>query len=532
MADQAGHKMWRGTHRVPYVSLLLLFAAAFAWRMQGVTQWPMPYHPMLQYENALNTQALWFKFKGNSATPEERAWLSGYQGRWKGLPVVECLTASVYRLTDREMPWVSGLFTSLIWMTATGFFYDLARRHLHSIAGAFAATCFLLLHTFTLVLNRSYQHETVVLLGFILAWWCIGRWDVVAGFKQSLFVGAFCGAALLFKPGVAWIPWCFVLLAESVYRHGWRKTLHSPWVYLVPFLTLIPSVLWMKFIMTTNETHQWKWFLLFSSAWYRDTCLQLMSVIGWLPVLLLLFVTLREAWRGNSREIILLMGCLCYLAVFNYACMTHDYYLLVFFPLTALAWGRLSKCYNTILRVKYPHKDASNYKEMNREWRRFSIQRTRSAALVTSALATFLLANLGFVWHRAGNDYSPYLSASPYRPQEQLCRSLGQQLGIGTHVIALTNDYAMPLRYFSGLHAQWWPKQLDLWYEGLPGGRVFGAAERLEQMLSKVKVRYFIVTLMDEWKAQPELQQLMQQYREVPINIEGVRVFDLEKRIP
>ena len=51
-------------------------------------------------------------------------------------------------------------------------------------------------------------------------------------------------------------------------------------------------------------------------------------------------------------------------------------------------------------------------------------------------------------------------------------------------------------------------------------------------MLSKVKVRYFIVTLMDEWKAQPELQQLMQQYREVPINIEGVRVFDLEKRIP
>jgi hypothetical protein len=88
----------------------------------------------------------------------------------------------------------------------------------------------------------------------------------------------------------------------------------------------------------------------------------------------------------------------------------------------------------------------------------------------------------------------------------------------------------MPLRYFSGLHAEWWPTAGDLWYEGLAGGKVKSAAERFGQLQERTKARYFIVTLHDELAQQADLQELLQQYVEMPSTIEGVRIFDLSQR--
>ena len=88
----------------------------------------------------------------------------------------------------------------------------------------------------------------------------------------------------------------------------------------------------------------------------------------------------------------------------------------------------------------------------------------------------------------------------------------------------------MPLRYFSGLHAEWWPTAGDLWYEGLGGSRVIPAEERLQQLMQRTRARYFIITLNDELAQQADLHQLLQQCVELPASIDGVRIFDLSQR--
>lgn len=520
MADRDGHKMWRGAHSVPYWLLIGLMLAAFAWRMQGVTQWPMPFHPTLQYENALKTRSIWYQMKGESALPEEQEWLVGYQGRSKGIPIVEFCTAVVYLFAGGETRWVSGVFTSLLWIAAAGFLYAIVRRQLHSPHAAFAAACLFLLHPFTLVISRSFQHEAGQMLGYLFAWWWLAQHDAYADWRQALLASVVAGLALLMKPGIGFIPLCFIHLAYGVQRHGWRKTLSSPWLYVVPTLVLVPSALWMKLIFTGNETHQWKWKLLLTWDWYVMTWDNITRVVGWFPVIITLIVTIWQLSKGRWFGLCLLAGYLAYAVVFNYANMTHNYYLLVLFPIVALAWGEFILWFAPWIKLLFQNYQRN--KLLSLQSQQGKLSERQFVPFLVAVMATVLMT-------RAMADYTSLLTAGPYAPLQNVSRQLGRQLGIGTQIIALTNDYAMPLRYFSGLHAQWWPTQADLWYEGLAGGHVLNARERLNVMLAETRARYFIVTLEDEFMQQKQLVEILQHYRELPTHPAGVRIFELSR---
>jgi hypothetical protein len=207
--------------------------------------------------------------------------------------------------------------------------------------------------------------------------------------------------------------------------------------------------------------------------------------------------------------------------------MTHDYYLIPFFPLAALACGKFA-----VLMKGFAQRHRPASIPGQRSHRSCSISQLSFYTQLLIYICVYLLltTNLGYYWPGFGNYYGDLPKHAEYRPLEVTCKQLGEKLGIGTQVIALTNDYALPLRYFSGLHAEWWPTTGDLWYEGLGGMKVKPARERLEQMLQSTKARYFIVTLHDELAQQADLQQLLQQFVELPASIDGVRIFDLFQR--
>jgi hypothetical protein len=357
------------------------------------------------------------------------------------------------------------------------------------------------------------------MLGFLIAWWMLSKDDFCSFGRKKFLKAVMIGLLLCCKPGIGWIPLCFIHLAYSVQRHSWSKTLRSPMFYLVPIITLIPSLLWMKFLLPSDETHQWKWSLLLTTAWYAQSWQNIMIVVGWLPILITLIVTV---WNLSSRRwfnLILLMGYVAYAAVFNYANMTHDYYLLVLFPIVALNWGEFFLWFTPWFKLMF-----RNY-QRGRFWQPAIAQlcERRYAAYATVAMLTY---SLTFLW----NGYSSLLTAGPYAPEQRIAQELGKQLGMGTPVIALSSDYAMPLRYFSGLHAQWWPTAADLWYEGLQGTKVFSAEERLNKMLAQFKARYFVITLEQEYQQQTYLIELLKRYSELSQHPEGVRIFELKQR--
>ena len=506
------------THSVRYVFCLLglLFAVAFAWRMDGVMQWPMPFHPMLQYENALNSRAMWYQWK--DANEEERQWVSGYHGRQKGLWLQEGLTALTYLACGEEVAWVSGVWGSLIWMVAALLLFDIAWRELQSKFGAFATVSLFLLHPFSLVVSRSFQHESGMMLGYLFAWWWLSRHDVMKNGRQALVGAGVWGLALLCKPGIGWLPLCFVHLAYCVKRHGWRTSLVSPWLIVVPVIALLPSLLWMKFILVGDEIHQWKWSLLLNLDWYSTTWSNMTSVLGWLPVLVAIGVALWQASVHRWFSLIVLAGYLVYAMVFNYANMTHDYYLLPLLPIVALAWGQVFRWVHPWFKLIYA--DAQQG-----QWWKTSLKKVAERQFAAYVVAAVVTGFVTFTW----NHFTPLLTAGPYAPQRRLAEELTKQLGLGTPVIALSPDYAMPLRYFSGLHAQWWPTQGDLWYEGLGGGSVMPAKNRLDKIIHDSNVRYFIITLEDEYLQQKDLVQALSHYSELPAHPSGARIFELKR---
>lgn len=468
----------------------------------------MAWHPMLQYENALNTRSLWYRLQGESTTPEAKHWLAGYESRWKGLPIGEAVTAGSYLLAGREEPWIAGVVTTGIWLLACWLFYHLARRELNSPIAGVAAMSFLLFHSLALVLSRSFQHEASALLGLLVAWWAVQQWDATSSWKACLLVAIMAGLALVTKPGVMFLPWCGVYLASCVERHGWKDTFNRMRFYLTPVMVLLPSLAWLGLMLPAGETHQWKLSMLLTVQWYEQTSLQILTVIGWVPIGILLVVTLWEVAQGRWRFLLWLAGCLGFLLLFCYAAMTHEYYLLALLPITALAVGRAIQLLGSCLPARL--------------W-----LGPISIPLMLAAGLSAGIANLGWFVPTAGTTYLPILESGPYRPLETEYQVLGRQLGVGTSVIALTNDYAMPLRYFSGLHAQWWPTQLDLWYESIGDRQPVSAADRLRQLVSLHQARYFVSTLPGELSQQPELMELLKSWQEIPCAIPGWRVFEL-----
>lgn len=518
----SGKMKWlSGTHTVPFWYWLLgiLFVVAFVLRLQGVTQWPMPFHPMLQYENALNVRYMTLAMQGDAISTVEKQWVQGYGGRSKGIPVIEVLTMSTCRMFNLDWMWVSGVFNSLAWLGASWFLFHIVYQQLYSSFAAFSAVCFFLLHPFTIVVSRSFQHESMLMLGFMVAWWLLATNDFCTYSRKKLLKCIIMGVLLCCKPGISWIPLCFVHLAYSVQRHGLGKAFRSPMFYFVPVSTFIPSLLWMMFLLPGDETHQWKWSLLLTSYWYILTWQNIMTVVGWFPILITLVVTIWNASQRRWFNLFIVMGYLTYAGVFSYANMTHDYYLLVLFPLVALSWGEFllwfMPVYKIVIRGKQ-RDDSSNTISARMFERRYE-------AYALIAVVTLLLTNLR-------NNYTALVAAGPYSPERQVAQELGMQLGMGTQVIALSTEYAMPLRYFSGLHALWWPTQADLWYEGLEGGKILTAEERLNKLLAHSNAQYFITTLEQEFLQQKDLVELLRHYSELAVHPIGVRIFDLKRR--
>jgi hypothetical protein len=75
------------------------------------------------------------------------------------------------------------------------------------------------------------------------------------------------------------------------------------------------------------------------------------------------------------------------------------------------------------------------------------------------------------------------------------------------------------------VHAQWWPTQLDLWYERLDSIVPMTAQQRMERLLGKHPARYFVVTLPEDLEKQPELLEVLRGWEEVPCVVPGWRVW-------
>jgi hypothetical protein len=492
------------TLRWPLLSpaVLALVAVGLCCRIPWLGDEARQFHPMLHYENALTARLIWYRMQGGSLPEESRRWADHWNGRIKAPPVVESLTAFIYLLIGVERPWVGELLNVLLW-AAGGLLLHLCSLKLSaSMSGSLLAMGLFFFHPFGILVSASFQHEPVMVFGFILILWILLSFSSATsrGWKHGLVWGSIAGLCVLLKPGFAYFPVVFAYWALLVQRHGWREALRAPAAYLFPAAALLPSLAYVAYMMDHSETSQLKWHLLGTRMFYQGWLSTLDSAIGWHVVSAGLLGAVIASIHGQWFGLALFCGYWAFACFFPYANMSHDYYLTILLPIVSLQCGVLFAAL----------------------WKRLP-ETLRSKEAVSIVFIGLTLAG----WSYA--SLARPLLASRYDVPVEAYRGLGSFLGNGTRVISLNPppDYGMPLQFHGRVNVQWWPTQIDLWYESLDGKPAISAQARLDALLSRRPAEYFLILDDEEYRRQPDLVRLLEKrYRRLETQ-DGFLIYDL-----
>jgi hypothetical protein len=484
---------------LPRVVLVLILFMAVDQRAVRISEWPMQFHPTLQYENALTTRWVWFHLRSEPLTSTEQRWLDDWHGRLKAVPVLEFLTALTYLVHNHERPWIASVITSCFWLLGGVFLMDLSRRAWGARVGAVATLAFYLLAPFGIIVSRSFQHEAFLALMFLVALWVLVRSAPLTSWRDTLLPGVACGMVALAKPGIVLLPLLAAYVALRIQNIPMRHVVCSPRAWTFATLTVLPTV-GFAVVFLSGESHQLLPHLLLQVAFYRWWGWNISRVIGVMPLCLGLAGALLMAVRRRSfLGLGLFIGYVAYALVFTYGNMTHDYYLVPLLVITAFGVGAfVDAVVPAITRVGIPG--------------------AMTDAVASGALLATVLVTMG-----SGRVLPPAEDVE----QARTLRTIGATVGAGARVLSLGPAYGYALAYHGWLSTNWWPNAGDKWYEELRDGRVIPDDVRLQHKLAEIRPSHFVITELDELLGQPDLAELLRARYCVQLRRPDAIVYDL-----
>jgi hypothetical protein len=478
---------------------------ALEWRLVYVDEWPTPYHPMLQYQSAIVARKTWLRIRAATVTPEQQEWLQSSHVRFTAPPLLPVLTAATYLVVGAELPWVSLIYNTLFWLLGSWFLFQLVKHICDSSFAATVSVGYYLLAPLGITVSRSFQPESLMTCGFLVALWHLVRTNGIQTWAQTVSSGLICASVLLIKPGILFFPLLAGYLAIAVKAHGWRQVLFSPQLYVFTGLMLIPSAVYSLVVLRDSFSARFVPQLLAEAYFYRNWWALAGGSTGWVP---LLVAILGSLWlvrrRGHYLGVGLLLSFLVYSLVFTWHSMTHDYYHVPLLTIIAISLG-----------------PAACSLEENESWRRLPAW-TRGLVGV-SLLVWISIPTLAILLARQSQ-----WAAQTATVQE--IESFRSTVPYGTHVLCLNPvDYGYPLEYHGWLATFYWPSEFDLLAERIRTGTVIPVATRFEQILCEEHPAFFVITEPPELKRQPEVAKLMDTRYSVCHRSRGVVIYDLRR---
>jgi hypothetical protein len=121
-------------------------------------------------------------------------------------------------------------------------------------------------------------------------------------------------------------------------------------------------------------------------------------------------------------------------------------------------------------------------------------------------------------------DVRVTLKRSDYHLEPRFWENLGQEVGPDSRVSGLLVDYGYRLSYWGWVNVSPWMGTADIRLRELAGEKVDSQADLQDTLASS---DYFIVTQLDEWASQPQLQAYLRTNYPVTKETQEVIVFDL-----
>ena len=496
--------------RLGYLPLVFVFLVAVlgvGWRLVDLTEWPFPFHQTVQYESALAARTLWLHMSPAARTPDRSAWLNETGGHHiVSPPLLPAAVAACYCLVGEEVPWISKVFTALLWVGAGGFVFGAVLRQTGSPwAGAIACAWFVFT-PYGLMVSRSFQTEPVAVFGFALAVWHLSRPGRCLTWRQTLASAAICGIAAGLKPGVL-LPPIVAGFAASLLSRGVSGTLPLKAAHVVAFaaMTAAPSVVYVM-MWLPHRGAELQASLLTRATFYEGVALMVWHVVGYWSLALGAAGIILAACGRSYLGVGLVAGYLAYVGAFTHHCSTHGYYHAPLLVIVGYGMGLLSAAIG------------------DRGWR---VPQPALAAAAAVGLAVYLHGSrLPYVGPWRGNALVQRVlseNAANAQKKADTFRTVRELIRPSIRVIVLSEDYGYPVEYATGLYIAAWPYLADA---AVPGHVAEPAAVRLRDFMA-AGFSFLVVTDFAEFESQSELQAALQQYGKVVFASPEVRVYEL-----
>ncbi len=478
-------------------ALLVLFVCGILIRLYDLTDLPLDFHPTRQLFSALKARGMYYQILPDA--PEEQRQFAIQQGRMRPTiepEIIEKLTVFTWKFTGEQL-WVARIYSSLFWLIGGIFLYFLA-RDLFSRDGALFAAAFYLLLPYGVFASRSFQPDPLMVAFIIGFWWAVNHWASIifpsavsdragrATWGWVILASLLGGFAIFVKLNAAF----FIIggaLGATLGRASLRELARSRQVWAMGILGILPGLSWVVYGLVRGFLGQqfggrFMPALLVSPSMYLGWAGMIAEVIGLMTFTLALLGLLLVIGRSNRAMLLGLWGAYFAFAIFfDYHISTHNYYSLPLVPIVALSLTPLAEAV----------------------FARLIESTSRSGGMRLLAASILTIGLFALLW-----TSRVALKSADHRPEAGFWQQVGEVVR-DYRVIALTQDYGLPLAYWGWAGAANWPDLTDIEYHALRGG---GATfEKTFARLTENK-DLFLITDLAELVRQPDLQARLLQF--------------------
>jgi hypothetical protein len=286
-------------------------------------------------------------------------------------------------------------------------------------------------------------------------------------------------------------------------RYSLKEALRMSQIWVMAVLTILPGAAYViygvYFAKYLGSQFSGRFFpeLWTDPFFYLKWETKLALILGHLGLALaLLGLLFLRSRKERIFAIALWISYAAYGMFFGHHISSHDYYSLPIVPIAALTLGTLG---GAVLRGL--------------------VEQASGSVLKRSFIHVMLL----FVIMMTFWQVRVQMVSVDYRPQAEYWVSIGDAVGHGPSVVALTQDYGYPLVYWGWQRATVWPE----YRSGVLAGNLSGFEKRFAS-LTDGQI-YFLITDFDELDLQPELRDHLQANYQIYKEGTDFVIFDLTK---
>lgn len=487
-----------------WLLLGLIFAVGLGLRLYDLSDPPLDFHPTRQVHSALIARGMYYEGQADDAAGRRELALALWQTEGQiEPPIFERLTAWTYGLVSQPDLRIPRLYAIFFWMVGAVFLTWLA-IDMCGWGGGWVAALFFLVWPYGVVGSRAFQPEPLMIALMVMALWAAMHWERRGTWNWAIAAGLLSGLAILVKSvAVFFIGPALLVLALSGKP---MRALRLPQVWVLAALTILPYAIYhidgvyLRGYLASQFSLRFFPEMWIDPAFYLRWISNLGRAVPF-EMLLVALLGLLLVRRPLYRVMLLAMwlGYGLYGMALPHHISTHDYYHLPLFPLVALGLAAVAETLFQNLRGP--------------RW------------LVQGFSALALLAALVITGYTARNQLKRFDAAA----QAQAYEAVGQALGPGASVAALTSDYGSGLKYWGWVNPAVWQTSADIqWRESL--GEDFDFQAFFEKEANSRD--FFVVTDFEEFARQPALKELLETRYSVFQQGPGYLIYDLRPGTP